>query len=176
MRGDDRVRVSSRSTFMSRHTERARSVFASGLISLTAWSLNSAFYTAAAQGMHSRSFSFSIHATSVEDGLKRLQQETGVNLVFSPEQVQGRGTDGLSGNFTVEDAIRHLLQGTGLDVINNRDTFFVIVEAETAPGKRGFIKTGEAGPPVAFPVNAAVEEILIPECASRATVTTHRHP
>ena len=147
---------------MSRHTRRVRSAFVSGLLSLTALSLSAVFHSATAQGVHSGLYSFNIAPTSVEEGLKRLQRETGVNLVFSPEQVQGRRTGGLSGNFTAENAIRRLLQGTGLEVINNRDSIFVITEAKTVPGKSGALEAREAAPQALPPIHDVVEEILIP--------------
>jgi iron complex outermembrane receptor protein len=117
-----------------------------------------------------RHFQVNIGAMSVEDALKRLQRETGVNLVFAPDQVRDRATRGVAGDLPVEDAIRQLLDGTGLDVINNSGQLFVIVEAEArAPlQKPGPLQKAEAKPKRPSPAAGSqsvllsgVEEIVV---------------
>ncbi len=133
-----------------------------GWLSLAALAVSAAYAPAAAQAADAR-HSLSIGATSVEEGLKRLQRETGVNLVFSPEQIQGRRTRGVFGEFTAEDAIRRLLEGTGLEVINNRGSIFVVVESQ-APAAKPPVREARSAPPAAAtpPGSEIVEEILVP--------------
>lgn len=112
-----------------------------------------------------------IGAMNVEEALKRLQRETGINLVFAPDQVGARATRGVSGTLTAEDAIRRLLVGTGLELVPNQGQVYVIVESQAlaaAPGEDSRSKPSERA--VISPVPATnppvrgegLEEILVP--------------
>ena len=105
-----------------------------------------------------------IGAMSVEDALKRLQRETGVNLVFSPDQVRAKTTAGVNGDLNVADALRRLLNGSGLDVIvNNGGALYVIVEAAPAPPPQKAARRRSPppeGPQIVAP--SGMEEIIIP--------------
>lgn len=58
--------------------------------------------------------SFDIPAGDLASALKQLSRETGVDLVYRPEQVQGRKTPGVRGELQPNEAILKLLEGTGL--------------------------------------------------------------
>ncbi|MHB1206971.1 MAG: TonB-dependent receptor domain-containing protein [Rhodospirillaceae bacterium] len=116
---------------------------------LLACLLSSAVFCAGAWAQTAQKhFPVDIGAMSVEDGLKRLQRETGINLVFSPDQVRDRATRGVTGDLTIEEAIRRLLDGTGLEVINNNNALYVIVEPEArAPETLQRVKAKPKRPP-----------------------------
>ncbi|MEW5420771.1 TonB-dependent siderophore receptor [Amorphus sp. 3PC139-8] len=55
-----------------------------------------------------------IPAGSLSAGLNRLAMQTGVHLGFDTAHVGGKRTKGLSGTYTLEEALDRLLAGTGL--------------------------------------------------------------
>lgn len=148
---------------MRRFPPRTKHAAAAVLLSLTALAAGTAPRPAAAQAAGPR-YTVKIGAMSIEDGLKRLQRDTGINLVFAPDQVKGLRTKGLSGSFTAEDAIRRLLDGSGLQVINNRGAVFVITAPET-PVPVPEVREARRAPPPPAPqlaMSDVVEEILVP--------------
>ncbi len=106
-----------------------------------------------------RHFEVAIGVMSVEDALKRLQQATGANLAFAPLQVQGKTTAGVQGDFTVAEAIRKILAGTGLDVIDNGGSLYVIVEA---PPVRPAPPRAARRAPDAPAAGPLLDEIIVP--------------
>lgn len=106
---------------------------------------------------------------SLEDALKRVQRETGVNLVFSGELVRNRVTAGVSGQLTAEDAIRKLLEGTNLEVKSNGGAVFVVVERkdalrEATPKLKqaaGIDKKTASSTSIVQPQLSVVEEVVV---------------
>ncbi len=145
---------------MPRSTFPSNAVAESVFVALAAAASCAVALPAAAQSPRTE-YRLKIDPMSVEDGLKRLQRATGVNLVFAPDQVWGRRTRGLSGRFTAEEAIDRLIEGTDLKVLNNDGAVFVIVPSQT-DSPRG-IEIREAARPSGPPPTAdALEEILVP--------------
>jgi len=148
---------------MRRFSPRTKRAVTAVLLSLNTLAAGMAPRPAAAQAGEPR-YAVKIGAMSIEDGLKRLQRETGINLVFAPDQVKGLRTKGISGSFTAEDAIRRLLDGSGLQVINNRGSVFVITAPEI-PARAPKIREARKAPPASAPqlaMSDVVEEILVP--------------
>jgi iron complex outermembrane recepter protein len=57
---------------------------------------------------------FNVAAGSLASGLNAVASQSGLQIGFDSALVRGMQTAGLSGQFTAEEAIRHLLDGTGL--------------------------------------------------------------
>ncbi|MBA0014749.1 MAG: putative TonB-dependent receptor BfrD [Nitrosomonadaceae bacterium] len=68
---------------------------------------------------------FSISADSLEDALNRFAKQTGIKISFSNIEVKGLMTQGLNGNFTIQDGLKHLLVGSNLEMIPQADGFTV---------------------------------------------------
>jgi len=58
--------------------------------------------------------SYAVSAGSLGDALNSFARQAGVTLSFTPEQVSGRNSAGLSGSHTVEGGLAALLAGSGL--------------------------------------------------------------
>src|SRR5688572_10652910 len=56
----------------------------------------------------------SIPAQSLGEALQALSRQQGVHFVFVAEDVRGRTTSGATGTFTVDEALKRILSGTGL--------------------------------------------------------------
>jgi Fe(3+) dicitrate transport protein len=59
--------------------------------------------------------SIHIQAQSLSSALSQLGQQTSLQLFFSPELVAGKQAPAVEGNLSPEQALRALLQGSGLD-------------------------------------------------------------
>ena len=62
----------------------------------------------AAEGIH-------IRAQSLGAALSQLGQQTSLQVFFSPDMVAGKQAPAVDGNLSPEQALRQLLQGSGLD-------------------------------------------------------------
>ncbi|WAG78149.1 TonB-dependent receptor [Metapseudomonas furukawaii] len=60
---------------------------------------------------------YDIPAGALEAALNRFGREAGVLLSFSPELTAGRSTQGLSGEYSVDEGLHHLLAGSGLAAV-----------------------------------------------------------
>ncbi len=58
---------------------------------------------------------FDIPSGSLASALNRFADETSLQLVYDTKLADGRVTAGISGSYTVEQALKSLLEGTGLD-------------------------------------------------------------
>jgi iron complex outermembrane receptor protein len=56
-----------------------------------------------------------ISEQDVATALEVLAKQTSVSVIFSPDITAGIRTKGVSGNYTIEDSVRYLLEGTGLE-------------------------------------------------------------
>lgn len=115
-------------------------------------------------------YSINIGIVSIEEGLRYIQQETGVRIAFSPDQLRRHSSRGVTGNLTAEEAISRLLEGTGFILKSDGDRLFVVVEMRprAVEMQHLFSKTAAAGPSVQLQVAAAapaevpeVEEVIV---------------
>lgn len=67
-----------------------------------------------AQTLVQQSMNIQIAASPLEQALNNLGQQAGIVLVFSPELTEGLTSEGLSGTYTLEQALSHLLVQTGI--------------------------------------------------------------
>lgn len=59
--------------------------------------------------------SYDIDAQGLSDALREFSLTSKRNLLFSPELVRGKNTQGASGTFSAEEVLRRILTGTGLE-------------------------------------------------------------
>ena len=76
-------------------------------------------------------FPVRIGAATVEEGLRYIQRNMGIDVIFSPDQVRRKRTQGVSGDYTPQQAIERLLAGTGLEAKPNGPSQYIIVETRT---------------------------------------------
>lgn len=62
----------------------------------------------------SASYHFDIPGKALAEALRDYGQISGLDIIFTEDLVRGFSTTGLLGEFTAEEALQHLLQGTGL--------------------------------------------------------------
>src|SRR3981189_3177807 len=76
--------------------------------------------------------------------LQLLVKQSGAELVYRPEQVRGVTTRGVDGEYSTEEAVTRLLEGTALTVSTDA-TGAMLIAAPLLPGKQ----TTESAPPAA---------------------------
>lgn len=78
-----------------------------------------------------------VPAGDLLSALKTIAMQADVELVFQPEQLKGLRTNGVSGSLSTQEAVKKLLQGTGLQVSTdaaNGAMMIGVVEKPTAQG------------------------------------------
>jgi outer membrane receptor protein involved in Fe transport len=81
-------------------------------------------------------FQLNIPAGPLERALDILASSTGVQLLYKPAAVHGRTVRRLEGRYTVDDALRRLLSGTGMKVSRTAPGAYVLVAAPAAQAKQ----------------------------------------
>ncbi len=90
--------------------------------------------------------SYAVPPGDLVTALESFSKQSGVELVFQPDQVKGRQTKGVSGTFTTQDAVKRLLEGTDLRVqIDEKTGAMMIGSQRTAStdGRTTFLSPGE---------------------------------
>jgi len=72
---------------------------------------------------------FNIPAGSLSQVLARLSAQAGIYLVGASELASGKSSDGLQGNYTVENALSHILNGSGLVAVAQGDKSYALHQA-----------------------------------------------
>src|SRR5690349_14885347 len=65
--------------------------------------------------------------------LETLSRQAAVDLVFQPDQLKSFRTDGVSGTYTPQDAIRILLKGTPLELRTDASSGAMVIAPQAAP-------------------------------------------
>ncbi len=73
--------------------------------------------TAIAQTTEARDIE--IPAQPLDSALRQLAKTFNLQVLFTPEDVKGLATKGIKGRYSDQEAIEHLLEGTGLEAISN---------------------------------------------------------
>jgi iron complex outermembrane recepter protein len=106
-----------------------------------------------------------IPAGDLVTALETLAKQSGAELVYQTDQVKGLHTDGVQGDFTLEQAINRLLKGTALTVRTDSSGAMLITSA-TAP-------MGSADAPTeAPPANPTQAAAVTENPASRSDEST----
>lgn len=86
-----------------------------------------------AQALPAVPTNFAIPAQSVADALNQFARQSGLRMLFSYEAVAGRQSDAIQGQYSPDDALRKLLDGTGLGYEVTPDSVVVIKAFDTVP-------------------------------------------
>ncbi|BBN52005.1 ferrioxamine receptor FoxA [Pseudomonas chlororaphis subsp. aurantiaca] len=81
---------------------------------------------AAETGAASLSHSYNIPGGALSDVLNRFARETGITLSMTPAQLQGRQSAGLKGEYSTDQALGQLLNGSGLEALSQDGSSYVL--------------------------------------------------
>jgi Fe(3+) dicitrate transport protein len=90
-----------------------------------------------AYGADVSSRSYHIAPSSLESALNQFGRETGALITFPSERVNGLQSPGLNGQFTLEQGLQQLLQGTGLQARPSGANAFSLEQAPVAASAAG---------------------------------------
>ncbi|MEJ1962161.1 MAG: TonB-dependent receptor [Gammaproteobacteria bacterium] len=82
-----------------------------------------------------------IPAGDLVSALETLSRQAMVDLVFRPDQLKSFHTEGVSGTYSSEDAVRLLLKGTPLELRTDSPSGAMVIAAPTAPKSTPVSKT-----------------------------------
>lgn len=88
------------------------------------------------------SFTFDLPAQPLERALRAIASQTGSNIVFSDAAVNGRTAPAVKGEFSVGDAYRLALRGSGLTLTVTSGGSYVVGSPGSGPARR---TSGESG-------------------------------
>ena len=81
---------------------------------------------AAESGAASLSHSYNIPGGALSDVLNRFAREAGITLSMTPAQLQGRQSVGLKGEYSTDQALGQLLNGSGLEALSQDGSSYVL--------------------------------------------------
>lgn len=106
---------------------------------------------------------FNIPAGELDTTLIEFSRQSGVQIVSTSEVVAGLQSPGLQGDFSVEDALHHLLEGTGLQYRFTNPTSVTLHRAVSMDNE-------ESQAPASKPIK--VPEIIVKDVRDQPTWTT----
>jgi len=86
--------------------------------------------TASSQVLEHR-YAFNIGPSTMTDGIKGVETVTGISLIYSPGQIEGLRTNGVSGNLTIGEALQLLVEGTPFAVRTAGDDTYIVALARS---------------------------------------------
>lgn len=89
----------------------------------------------------------SLPTGSLRASLDMLASDSGITVLYAPELVEGKSSPALSGRYTPGEALRLLLQGTGLQALEAGEATFVLKRV-SATGESSPDPVGATGPVV----------------------------
>ncbi|ACY46959.1 TonB-dependent receptor plug [Rhodothermus marinus DSM 4252] len=99
-------------------------------------------------------FTLVVRDVPLQEALEALARTARINLVYPSELVRGRTTSCALRNAPVEELLRCLLAGTGLDFVRSSSGTYVILEARELPPRLGLLTgqviDGTTGAPLPF--------------------------
>lgn len=103
--------------------------------------------------------SFDIPAGTLDQALSRFGRQAGAQIAVNAELTSGLRSPGASGTLSVNDALRSLLAGTGLEAVRDASGEYTLRKNTATPAPSAS-STGNAGdaalPPVTVTANSAV--------------------
>jgi hypothetical protein len=79
-------------------------------------------------------YQFDLPTQTLSDTLRAIGSKSGINVAFDPAAVRGKTAAALSGSYTGEDAIKRVLQGTGLTMREVKDGSVLILDPSQTQG------------------------------------------
>ena len=92
---------------------------------------------------------FDLPANSAETSLKRLSEQSGVEVLYPTNFVRGVRTNPVKGEFTAREALERMLAGTGLVAAQDEKTGALTVQRSTEADSAKKIGAGVESPPIA---------------------------
>jgi hypothetical protein len=80
---------------------------------------------------------FDIAAGDAQRTLLQFVAQANIEMLYSSDDVRGVVTNAVSGDFTVPEALRLMIEGTGLEVSFERDFTFASIRPSKRVGRRG---------------------------------------
>lgn len=77
-------------------------------------------------------YSFNLPGQPLADALRTVGSQGGINVAFEPATVQGRNAPALRGNYSVQQALDHLLAGSGLVLRTTQGGSFLVEMGNTS--------------------------------------------
>lgn len=97
-------------------------------------SMSATFSAKAADLQTKQSFYFSIPQQLVVHSIRQVAEQANITLIFPFEAIQSKTANAIDGNYTVEEALEHLLHGTGYKVAKRNNGHMSIVLAKNPYG------------------------------------------
>ena len=69
---------------------------------------------------------FNIAAGSLGEALNQFARQAGITLSMTPQQTQGRQSPGVQGEYSTDQALSHLLGGSGLEAVSQDGSSYVL--------------------------------------------------
>ena len=105
--------------------------------------------------------SFDVPAGTLDQALSRLGRQAGAQIAVNAELTAGLTSQGVSGSYTVLDALQRLLAGTGLEAVRDASGEYTLRKAVPRPAR-------EAIPPQAQNREAVLPTVKVTAQAERA--------
>lgn len=105
---------------------------------------------------------YSIDSQTLDGALKSFARQSGVQILFSQEDVAGLHSPPLNGQFTVDAALSHLLGGNGLSAVHAGPNIIVVRSAEPVLHKMTHAEAAPAEPVVREATPSAAVETPVP--------------
>ena len=133
--------------------------------------------TAWAQGARARQTSFDIPAGDLVSALRRLSRQARVEVIFSAAELRGLRSAGVSGSFSVEDALARLVRGSGAEILPDPSGAYLVRKADRAAGapQERRHNTAVARPQPAPAAMPRVDPQTVSESEDDIVVTAIRH-
>lgn len=104
---------------------------------------------------------FSVPAGNLREALDTLASQSGITVMYSPDLVGGKTTRGLAGRYTSEEALRRLLQGSGLEAQAAGDSTFTLRRQVPVPAPVQPSRTAPASASAAGTETQELEKITV---------------
>ncbi|HSI45560.1 MAG TPA: TonB-dependent receptor [Methylophilus sp.] len=130
---------------------RILSLAVAGIFGMLTLNVTSAFSAEANQQTHSQAIN--IPAQSLSSAITTLSKQTGIQVYADGALLEGRTAPDVNGNLTVNEAIRRLLQGTGLKAIPDSKNNFTIQKQMSEPSQlpEVSVRAAKDAPPSELP-------------------------
>lgn len=114
-------------------------------ISFTAYALATCAMVAPLAAHAQASFTFDLPAQALEKSLRAVAAQTGSNIVFTEAAVRGKAAPALHGDYSIVDAYRRLLQGSGLSLSVTHGGSYIVGTPQSGPERTNAAATGGSG-------------------------------
>src|SRR5690348_15591999 len=110
-----------------------RSKIATMTVRLALWGAASLAMQAGTAIAQTRTVSLNIPAQDLGRALSDFARQSNQQLLYSPDLVRGRRASALTGNYAPDQALRKLLNDSGISVSRTANGAFVLAAAQPAP-------------------------------------------